>query len=234
MPFFSPDGKWLGFVAAGLVKKVQIASGAVVQVVEGPNPRGATWTRDDRIVIGSVSGSLRSVAVAGGTPKPAVALDAANGEGSQRYPLALEDGGTVLYLSYRGSASTARIAVASLANGTVRLLDLPPSGVPLAVLDGKLIYTSLTGALMAVPFDARRARVTGVPVPVLDAVGSNAYGVTKAAISRSGSLVMVSAGETSQLVLSDLEGRAQPLFPEAKTFTHPRFSPDGKRVAVSV
>jgi serine/threonine-protein kinase len=236
VPFFSPDGKWLGFVALGQLKKVEFASGAVV-----PLPAlqsfgviyGATWTKNDVIVV-SAANQLISFPAAGGTPRVVAPLDTAHLEQSQRWPFALDDGETVLYVSWTGSVQTSRIGVASLTTGATRLLDLPSSTFPLSVLENKLIYASATNALVAVPFDERRARLTGSPVQVVADVGVATAGYATAAISRSGSLVFRAGAVSSQLVLADLQGHERVLVPDAKNYSFPRFSPDGKRLAVSI
>jgi len=232
-PFFSSDGKWLGFFTQNQLKKVQFPGGAVVPLGAAPAVRGATWTRGDIIVFGS-TGQMQAVPATGGTPKPVAPLDTTHGEISQRWPLALDDGETVLYVSWRGARASSQIGVASLAKGTTQLLDLPSGTSPLAVLEGQLIYVSTTGTLMAVPFDARRARVTGAPVPMADGVGYTTNGAAFAVISPSGSLVYASGSATSQMVLADLQGRARVLIPDAKSYSFPRFSPDGRRIAVGV
>jgi hypothetical protein len=190
--FFSPDGKWLGFFAQGQLRKVQLSGGAVVPLGALSFVYGATWTKGDVIIVGTRQGGLVSVPAAGGTPRPVAPLDTAHGEVSQRWPLALDDGETVLYTSWHLSAAASQIGVASLAKGTTHLLDLPGSTLPLAVLEGKLIYASAAGILMAVPFDPLGARITGAPVPVADEVAVGAAGAANAAISPSGSLVLQS------------------------------------------
>ena len=234
-PFFSPDAKWLGFVLRGQLRKVQFSGGAVVPLptIQSGSVYGATWANGDVIVISSGT-QLLSFPAAGGTPKLVAPLDAAHHEQSQRWPLALKDGETVLYVSWTGSAATSRIGVASLTKGTTRLLDLPGSTFPVAVLEGKLIYMSATNALMAVPFDERSAHLTGSPVQVEADIGVGGSGFARVAISRSGSLVFQAGAYTSQLVLVDLQGRARILFPESKDYSWPRFSPDGKRLAVGI
>ena len=50
-PFFSPDGKWLGFFADYRLKRVSIEGGAPVTMCEAPNDCGASWTDNDTIVL---------------------------------------------------------------------------------------------------------------------------------------------------------------------------------------
>jgi eukaryotic-like serine/threonine-protein kinase len=231
---FSPDGKWIAFFSQGQVKKVQLSGGAVVPLGAIGLIRGITWTKDDVIIVGT-SAQLMSVPATGGTLKPLVSVDTARGEISQRFPLALDDGETVLFTSWQGNIAASRIAVFTRTKGTTRLLELPGSTAPLAVLDGKLVYAGASGSLMSVPFDARAARVTGTPVPVLDGVAINSgTGSSAAAVSQSGSLVYQTGNATSQLVLADMNGRADVLVAEPKNYSFPRFSPDGKKIAFGV
>jgi serine/threonine-protein kinase len=231
-PFFSPDGKWIGFFAGAGLQKTQLTGGAATTVSAMPVARGAAWTRGDVLLIGTPSQML-AIPAAGGTPRPVAPLDTAHGETSQRYPLPLADGETVLYTSTQtgGGLSQTQIGVMLLSKGTTRHLDLPGT-TALAVIGDYLIYVNSAGSLMAVPFDSRHARVTGDPVPVGDGVAVGNTGNAYAAISASGSLVYEAGTATSQIVLTDLQGRAKMLVPDSKTFGHPRFSPDGKRLAI--
>ena len=196
--------------------------------------RGAAWTKDDVILLGTTR-HMFSIPATGGTTKMVVPLDTAHGEESQRYPLVLDDGETVVFTSWHGNVAASQLGVLTRSTGKVRFLDLPGSTCPLAVVEGKLIYASATGSLMAVPFDARSARVTGAPVPVLDGVSLNPVnGGVAAAISANGSLVYQTGVSTSQLVLAELNGRAEVVVSEAKNYSFPRFSRDGKRIAFGV
>ena len=49
-PFFSPDGQWVGFFAAGKLKKVSVDRGSSLTIANASNPKGASWGDDDFIV----------------------------------------------------------------------------------------------------------------------------------------------------------------------------------------
>src|SRR3954452_22645023 len=70
-PFWSPDGRWIGFFAQGKLKKIPAAGGAV-QVIAPVvrDPRGGTWGPDDTILFSNGIDPLQSVAAAGGQPTP--------------------------------------------------------------------------------------------------------------------------------------------------------------------
>ena len=46
-PFFSPDGRWIGFWSNRSLKKVPAAGGVATTVVEEANFLGAAWGDDD-------------------------------------------------------------------------------------------------------------------------------------------------------------------------------------------
>ena len=49
-PFWSPDGKSLGFFARGKLRRVDLAGGPARIIADAPLPWGGTWSRDGIIV----------------------------------------------------------------------------------------------------------------------------------------------------------------------------------------
>jgi len=98
-PFWSPDGRFIGFFAGGKLKKID-ASGAPPQTLcDAADSRGGTWNRDGVIVFASSAfGLLYRVSAAGGEPSPVTALDQSRFETSHRWPYFLPDGRHFLYL----------------------------------------------------------------------------------------------------------------------------------------
>ncbi len=138
----------------------------------------------------------------------------------------------MLYASRSGrDLSNSRIAVASLSGGKPHRLDLAGTA-PLAVIDGILIYRTSTGMINGVAFDERRAEVAGAPVPLVDAAGG--AGVLAASVSPSGSLVYTTGTFVAEARVVDTRGNGLTLISGLRNYSHPRFSPDGKRLAVSV
>jgi len=229
-PFFSPDGRWIAFLTSQQLKKMPIDGGPITNIGEVGQIFGATWTPDDRIVFGQRN-VLASMPVSGATPpRPFTAVDSA-GSVTLRWPRASTDGKIVFYTRWRGGLGSAGIGVASLETGETHLLNLEGTS-PQGLVEGYLLYGTSTGALFAAPFDERRLRVSGPSILVVDHVAVSGTGAALAEASPSGSLVYQSGSSSSTLALVDTTGAIHPLIADAKPFLAPRFSPDGKRIAV--
>jgi len=232
-PFFSPDGAWIGFVAADghSLRKVPVGGGPVVTICEASNIHGAWWASPDTI-IASIRDSLMIVSARSGKLQP-IAGALAKGERARRNPRVLDDGETILYQSWRGTFAESKIGVASLGTGRTQILEIT-GAFPVAVVDGRLIYGSSARALMAVPFDVSHGRISGTAVPVIDQVEVTFNGLVRAAVSRSGSLVYASGAGVSQVVMADTLGHVRVLLQEPRNYGSPRLSPDGKRLALAI
>jgi serine/threonine-protein kinase len=69
-PFFSPDGEWIGFFAAGALQKVSVGGGPPVRICSVPSgTRGGSWGSDDTIVWATQDGKLMRVDADGGVPQ---------------------------------------------------------------------------------------------------------------------------------------------------------------------
>ena len=71
LPFFSPDGKWIGFLTEKKVKKIELSSGFLTEVCNAKNPyAGATWSKDGMIYFGDSEGfKFLKVSENGGEPE---------------------------------------------------------------------------------------------------------------------------------------------------------------------
>jgi serine/threonine-protein kinase len=237
-PFFSPDGEWVAFFAAGKLKKVPAAGGPVHTLCDAPDARGGSWAADGTIVFapGNFSG-LAVVSANGGAPVTLTKPDAAEGERSHRWPQVLPDGGAALFtigLASGISFDQARIGLVTLATGERRSLAEHGSYARL-LPSGHLLFVR-GSTLLAAPFDTARLAPAGAPVPVVEGVRTNASGGAHFSFSGSGALAYVAgvALETDRrLVFADRQGRTTPVSDARHDCMFPRLSPDGGRIAVS-
>lgn len=69
-PFWSPDGKYLGFFSGGKLKKVALAGGPIQVLCDAPEGRGASWSpRGVILFTPNIFESLYKVPEGGGTPE---------------------------------------------------------------------------------------------------------------------------------------------------------------------
>ncbi len=230
-PVFSPDGEWVGFVAAdNTLRKVSVLGGTALTINEAGSPiRGLSWEPDDAIVLGSSRGLMR-VPGGGGEPEQLTRVDEARGETAHIWPDVLSR--SVLFTAWSGSTEDSHLAVLSLETGEVSYL-LPDGSHQRYALTGHIIC-GVGGTLWAVGFDPVRLALTGRnALPVLEQVNTkNASGAASFNLSHDGSLVYVAGGVTDgvpprRLVWVDRDGRESPLGLPPRGYDWPRLSPDG-------
>jgi eukaryotic-like serine/threonine-protein kinase len=236
-PFFSPDGRWLGFFADGRLKKVSVSGGEAVSLSDAGDPRGASWgTRGTIIFVPTRGSALQKVSDAGGTPQPLTRFE--KDENSHRWPEFLPGGDAVLFaaLYSGGNWNSAKISVQSAGTGERR--DLIQGGTnPRYAPSGHLVYAQ-GGNLMAVPFDAQRLAVTGAAVPVVEGILQSTFtGAAQYSFSDTGSLVYVPASVQDaqyRLVWVSRTGAEELVAAPARAYRGPRVSPDGREVGVAI
>ncbi|MBI3209125.1 MAG: protein kinase [Candidatus Solibacter usitatus] len=231
-PFFSPDGRWVGFFGSGSLKKVSLDGGVPIALCEASGGRGASWGEGGNIVAAlTLTGGLSIVSASGGTPVPLA--DLASGEFSLRFPSMLPGGRAVLFTSNTSvDALNAKVEVYSFPQKKRKVLM--NGNFPRYLASGHLAYIQ-SNTVFAVPFDRDRLEVTGAPFPLLENV---AFASLRAHalydVSQTGTLVYYRSSSIDQgteaLSWLDSSGRATPV-PGVIGVHRLRLSPDGKRVA---
>jgi hypothetical protein len=149
-----------------------------------------------------------------------------------RWPDFLPGGDRVLVST--GTALEYQTGVVDLETGHLELIAGAKSH-PRYVEPGWLLSVTADGTLIAMPFDARRGRATGSPVPVLEGIYQGLAGAAKLAVSRNGWATYVGAVHRNRrLAVVDRQGTATTLAVDAKPYIDPRFSPSGRDVVVTV
>jgi Tol biopolymer transport system component len=233
LPFFSPDGQWIGFFAGGRYKKVSVAGGTPVVLCDAPFPFGATWGVNDTIVFGTFSRGLLSVPATGGVPEE-MAM-ASEGDASHVSPHFLPEGRGLLFVSLPllSSLSEANIEVLDLESGEQKLVyrgGFAPSYLP----TGHIAFVA-EDTLFIAPFDLDRLEMTGTPVPAIDDIRYSSDGRVSYTFSTSGALLYGSGGRqetTLAPVWVDRRGNTSPLPIAAADYWEPALSPDGAQLAL--
>ena len=237
MPFFSPDGQWLGFydVARGTLHKVSVTGGAPLFIANAPYLRnGATWGPDDSIVIGSPGSGIHRVSAEGGVLEEIAGVFTEEVPGDLWWPYLLPNAQGLIFTVRTKDGF--RPAVHSFQTGDWHFLALIGEGSGARyVPTGHVVYVH-AGQLLAAPFDIDRLELVGTPKAVVDGVYTSfTSGLAYFDISDAGTLVYAPKPETTgnTLVLVDRAGSVTRILEDGSHYLNPHFSPDGRRVAVS-
>ena len=242
LPFFSPDGAWIGFFSGNLLRKVSTTGGNPHTLVEVDRITGTSWTTADRILVLENEGfDLHWISATGVSADSTVHLATQFGT-----PDELPGGEWAV-----GQLSSGQLALLSLTTGTelaitrrgvlpldsVRQTDLLFGTSPRWLPSGYLVYGAGDGVLTAMPFDGEHRRVLGEPIPLISGVRMEAgFGYAEFAISRDGTLVYVPGRNQlyANLAFVSPNGATDTLpFPRGP-YTQPRLSRDGKYLAAQV
>jgi Tol biopolymer transport system component len=240
-PFFSPDGRWVGFFSGRKMKKLSLAGGAPEVICETINdPRGATWAGDGTIYFTPAAPfGIHKVSAAGGAPVVVTEPDKRAGENSHRWPQLMPDGRHILFTIRTeriDSFDQGRIAVLSLADGTWRTV-LEGGTFARYVAPGYLVFSRSSG-LYAAPLDPAALTVTGPTENVLQNVAMYpATGAAEWSVSDEGDLVFMEGsamiGQTDFSIV-DRQGSARHLTSIPGSLAFFRASPDGERIAMVI
>jgi serine/threonine-protein kinase len=236
-PFFSPDGRSIAFFATNTLQKVSLEGGQPVTLCESRNVQGGAWGPDDTIIFSDGEGAkLVRISASGGDPQT-VALPGELGAAfwGLSTPEFLPDGDTVLVTGWwDNNPDHYRIATLSLKTGKLRIVT--EGGMDAHYLStGHLVYAR-GAALIAAPFDARTATVTGPAVTLIENVRSEDWGSVQFALTRDGTLVYVSGGPAwiGKLVWADRTGATTPIAAPPRVYQEFALSPDGQHIALDI
>jgi len=253
-PFFSPDGKHVGFLEDGGVRIAAIDGGPSIRLTHGgpsiivtdtlTGLAGASWGADGMIYADNdgSNGLVRVEAKPGAVPNRFTTLDTANNEFDHTWPDVLPNGKGVLFtVTYSGEKGVKgrfsyAIAVAAIPSGKHRVI-LQGATYARYASSGHLLYVTDDKRLMAVPFDQNSMTVRGEPIALTEGIRTGLGGSADLGISATGTLVYSTGAETGtqELVWVTRDGKADAVDPEwsGEFLGFPALSPDGKRVAVT-
>ena len=241
-PFFSPDGRSVGFVSDGKLKKVLISGGVPVTLSDDTNLHGASWGDNGTIVFAPGSGrrGLFRVSAAGGTPVALTTPDPNKGEVRHSWPQILPGSEAVLFTVWSGGDwDNAQIVVEQIKERERRVLI--EGGTDARYVPTGHLAFARGGTLMVVPFDLAQLEIIGDPVPVVETVRQGVgSGVAQFAFSDLGSLVYIPGNllgrdvHEHSLVWVNRDGNETLITNETRDYRAPRISPDGKEISLSV
>jgi len=230
-PFWSPDGKYIGFFSAGKMKKVALAGGPVQVLCDAPEGRGASWSPKGVILFTpNIFEPLYKVPEGGGTPQKITEIK----QGwTNRNPYFLPDGDHFLYISREATGTAGAggaLFGASLSGEQPRQVLELASNVQYS--EGYLLYLH-DNVLVARHFDPKSFKFSGDPIPVAEKLDySNARDLA-AFTTANGTLVFRHGSlQKAQPLWVDRTGKEVGRFGEPGLYTLPRATSDGSVVGL--
>ena len=233
-PFWSPDGRRIGYFAGGRLYTIDASGGSVQTVCNAPYPRGGAWAPGDVILFAQQWQALHRVAATGGTPVAATELGNAV---SHRFPQFLPDGAHFIYIgfTFARAAGETTVYVGRLGSTESRPL-LKASGAALYAPGWLLIFRER--GLLAQRFDAEKIALEGPAIPLVEPVRALVSTSSSVIASVSGSQALVyqegTSGVYAQLEWFDRSGRPLGRLGTPGDRLRPTLSHDGRWVAVDI
>jgi serine/threonine protein kinase len=231
-PFWSPDGRTLGFFAGDKLRRIEVSGGKPIVITDVANGRGGTWNAEGTILFASVAfGPIMRVSSRGGSAEPATDPGDTAGP-NHRFPQFLPDGKRFIFSSTLGAVETNGVFLASL-DKTPPIRLVPTQGVGRFAPPSTLLAVG-QGALQAYRFDPDAGKVEGEPTIVTQGFTSAASN-SVFAVSDTGVLAYrIGSAQRRQLVWVSRDGTAIRALgePESDFIASPELSPDEQSVAV--
>ncbi|MGH7703027.1 MAG: protein kinase domain-containing protein [Gemmatimonadales bacterium] len=230
-PIFSPDGQWIAFFVgtSGTLKKVPLAGGTALAIPTGSQSlQAAVWLDDRTLIVCGTNGALARLN-GDGSATVLSPPDSALGETALLPTSVLPGGHVVLAVAVNQGNAVSRAVAVDLRSGKHKVLLEGITGV--GYDRGYLTWVQPDGSLLAAPFDAGRLAITGSPIAIAQGTRVPVGGVPQFTLSHSGSLAYVPE-LPFDLVVVDRAGKWRAVTEVQRRFHSPRFSPDGRRIAV--
>lgn len=229
-PFFSPDGRSIGFFTTNKLMKLALDGGSPSALAESPEGGGVGWGENGEIAavlqrFGTAT--ILGIPSRGGAAKALVELPQGFSQWGPRY---LPQGKGLIFTTEEVDTNSVRISAPGQLTSTV----LIPDARGARYLDGGYLVFYRQGKLFAAGFDLNQTRLTSEPVPVLDDVVVIDQ-FPQYDLSSTGVLIYrrgVSAGRT--VVRIDSTGKTTPVLATPAAYITPELSPDGSRLTVAV
>jgi serine/threonine protein kinase/Tol biopolymer transport system component len=232
-PFWSPDGRSLGFFAGGKLYRVDLGGGLPQALAPAPVPRGGAWSPDGIILFAPTSqpGPLMKIAAAGGTPVPVPVVAGPR----NLFPVFLPDGRR--FLEVAATYDSSAVYLGSLdGEPPVRLTD---ARLPAAYLPSGVLLFRRQSALVAQHLDVSRGTLSGDVITLADLGGGGATATGGDpggfSVSTGGRIAYRGGSGLRQIRWIDRTGKpvGAAVLADGSRLSYPEIFADGRRMLLS-
>jgi serine/threonine-protein kinase len=238
-PFFSPDGKRVGFLKSGTEVRIASLAGApTITLFDKANTSSADWAEDGYIYFEVDSGIARMRAT-GGEAEPVYKIDVRQKEIATEWVHVLPGAtGALFRLRHVGQGpADFEIMATHLPKGPAKHLV---RGVFATYAEGYLLVVTSDGKLIGIPFDAKKLEMTGAPIALLEGIGvrNNGFNIDFS-VADNGTVAYTTGGTqaTRRAAWVSREGLVTPVdstWDPQGIIGSASLSPDGKAIAVTL
>jgi eukaryotic-like serine/threonine-protein kinase len=233
-PFFSPDGRWLGFFSGTYLRRINLDDLTVESICEARGFGGASWGRNNVILFSpTYEGEIWRVDVAVGIPSRETEV---TGDSLHIWPHFLPDGDLYLYQFWNPEGGGVMARRLGSSEETMVL--------PIGTIDEMTVSRYASGRLFFVrdhllfaqPFDAKTLTLSGNPRRVAEGLKYHGPGLAPFAVSASGTAVYLPDGSNleSELLIVDKRGNVLQRVGEPAAISGFSVSPGGELVAAEI
>ena len=243
-PFWSTDGRSVGFFLAGKLKRVDVSGGSPIVLCDASDAdvmtTGGSWNADGVIIFGAPQGVYR-VSASGGVPTLVAPVNGSSGETGYGAPQFLPDGDRFLMFVRSEDPTQAGQYVSSLSHPERKTLLLATKSKAIFVAneggDSSYVLYLQDRTLLARRVDRRTLALIGDPVPMASNVALFPPGFHASFwSSASGSLLAyrTESSDKPRLTWIFPDGKRQSETGTEDFYTHVRISPNGSRAAMEL
>lgn len=232
LPFWSPDGKRIGFFADGFLRTLTLATGRVETLAAAPEAEGGVWRGSDIVFAPGRGSALQFVPETGGPSEPFTRLDASSGELRHSFPAVLPSGEVLFHINHSNPARQGVAGTRAALRAQQLIMTGPAMAAP--VPSGYLLWFH-EGRFRAQAFDARTMSVQGEPLGLAERIDEGPEVWRSPRVSASDSVLVFwdpKGGPLTRLTWFDRQGRELGTVGPTGHYASIALSPDQAHVAV--
>ena len=244
-PAVSPDGGQVAFMTGDrptdrAIKIASLRGGPPITVFQGGVGANLSWGSSGYVYFLDPLGQvMRRVSSSGGPAEDVLRLGALDSTAPFGFVNVLPGGRSALVATFpsnRDNEAGYVLRGVNLETGAFGAAVQGVAGVYAA--SGHLLYITIDGTLMAVPFDAKRLTLSGRPAALIRGLDVRPDGMTDLSLSDQGTVVYATEGlnAAEQFVWVSRTGQVDVVDPQWNDVEFEAFdlSPDGTRAAVTI